>query len=225
MRSDLLNFLFSDAVVKTSSAELGEAVVKLFETAADKSETVKSADEATLAKTLKKLGVTLPLAKNPFGYELHTSDAAEYKKALAILKSPEGVYTLGDIGYVVTAGGEQTMSNEPEDYKINLYSYETPEPSDKEQPDSDLEKIAKEAAKEAAKDALAYPGVKDNLKWESYTSDEIVERLLETTTASSLAPLDGPAEIIGAKPPHSGRNKLSRIQRIRALQRKRRRLH
>ena len=221
MRSDLLNFLFSDAVVKTSSAELGEAVVKLFETAADKSETVKSADEATLAKTLKKLGVTLPLAKNPFGYELHTSDAAEYKKALAILKSPEGVYTLGDIGYVVTAGGEQTMSNEPEDYQINLYSYETPEPSDKEQPDSDLEKIAKEAAK----DALAYSGVKDNLKWESYTSDEIVERLLETTTASSLAPLDGPAEIIGAKPLQSGRNRLSRIQRIRALQRKRRRLH
>jgi hypothetical protein len=221
MRSDLLNFLFSDAVVKTSSAELGEAVVKLFETAADKSDSVKSADEATLAKTLKKLGVTLSLAKSPFGYELHTSDEAEYKEALAILKSPEGVYTLGDIGYVVTAGGEQTMSNEPEDYKINLYSYETPEPSDKEQPDSDLEKIAREAAK----DDITYPGLKDNLKWESYTSDEIVERLLETTTASSLAPLDGPAEIIGAKPPQSGRNRLSRIQRIRALQRKRRRLH
>lgn len=148
MRKNLLEFLFGESAVRESRT-LGEDVVRLFEEAADEETEQMVANKKPLSTALKALGITDEIIAGPQSAELHCDSEEDYRDYMKLLRDPDNMHRLAEMGWVVAQCGDQAMSNEPAAFKIGFIEIYTPETSDAEKA-PDLEKVLKDAQKFAA---------------------------------------------------------------------------
>ena len=149
MRKNLLEFLFGDAVVRESSQNIGEQVVRLFEEAADEETEEMVAAKEPLAAALKSLGIHSGVEAAPQACELTCDSPEQYREYVSILFDPENMHKLAEKGWVPAKCGDVAMSFEPAEFKIGFIEIATAETGDKDKA-PDLEKVLKDAQKFAA---------------------------------------------------------------------------
>ena len=149
MRKNLLEFLFGDTVIRESSQNLGEQVLKLFEEAADEETDEMVATKEPLVTALKSLGITGTVDAKAQGAELICDCPEQYREYIGILFNPENMNVLASKGWVAACCGDQAMTFEPAELKIGFIEIATVETDDKDKA-PDLEKVLKDAQKFAS---------------------------------------------------------------------------
>ena len=201
---------------------LGEEVVRLFEDAdAEEADDMKS-DKKPLATALKSIGVAASIETQPSWAEVHFADGDEYRSACAAVYEPDSLHKLAVAGWVPARCGDQAMANEPADFKLGFIELSTaetgdsdkapdmekvrkdaqerdttaPEHDDEMNPVEDPDKTGSDEkqpgiAKAAdGKDPEGTP--KGSKKTEAKTAADMVNHLLEMTSAAGVPAFDGP---------------------------------
>lgn len=142
MRTNLLEFLFGSTTTR-KSADIGEAVVHLFEQAeAAELEPVKS-EKKPLAAALKSFDIDEPVIAGVQWCEIHCSDDKEYKEYITRLTEPDAMNKLAEMGWVMVRCGDIAMGNEEPDYKIGFIEVQTAEGNDMDKADEKIKEIVK----------------------------------------------------------------------------------
>lgn len=130
MKKHILDFLFGESQIETEMDETREALDTIFEAAED-APPIK-VEKAPLAKALKVLGVNTDtgLELDPEGFSL-CLEPSDYTAACRILRTPDSMEKLAEMGWVATFLGDIAMTGEPEgEYRIRFISIYTPDPED-----------------------------------------------------------------------------------------------
>jgi len=150
MRTNLLEFLFGEAVVReTKDHDLGEQIVRLFEEADEVEGIEMVANKKPLADALKALGIDEPVEVGAQWCEIHCDDDAKYHDYTSKLVDADAMTKLAEMGWVMVKCGDSGMANEKPDYKIGFIEIQTAETTDGDKP-KDAEKIRKDAQKDDA---------------------------------------------------------------------------
>lgn len=121
---DLLAFLFGESQIRQDLVGMEGDLTRLFEQAAKVEADQSLASKTDLESALKEIGVEASsYEEDPAGCAALFDERNDFAKALVLVREPDNMHKLAEMGWVALKVGDVAMSNEPPEFRIRFLEF------------------------------------------------------------------------------------------------------